>query len=71
MTYRANVSNYRGWKGREGREGVREMERGREGWEGKRGGMARLGYLSRGPQVPSYATERGAVKTVRFLLFFC
>jgi len=36
---------------REGREGVGRMER---------GGRARLGYLSRSPRVPSYATvERG------------
>jgi len=51
-------------KGREskGRDG-----RGREGRE--RGGRARLGYLSRGPQVPSYATGY-IVAFLRVQVFF-
>ena len=37
--------------GRRGRDGKRE-------WVGKGVGRARLGYLSRGPRVPSYTTAR-------------
>jgi len=48
-----------GWEG-EGRDGNGGRVRGKKGAEGGRegresGGRARLGYLSRGPRVPSYA----------------
>jgi len=54
-----------GWEGkgreRKGKDGKGREGKGREGAEGERGwgegSKARLGYLSRGSRVPSYATE--------------
>jgi len=55
-------------EGREGREGVERDGKGKGGSgsrrkDRERGGRGRLGYLSRPPRLPSYATAAGlAVK---------
>ena len=51
---------------KKGRYRVREGERMTE-TDKERGGRARLGYLSRGPRVPSYATEVELVQLAQTL----